>query len=54
VILLEDKIGTIKKKTEIDGSKDVGQEINIAKTKYMLLSRQQNVSQNWGIKIANR
>jgi hypothetical protein len=32
----------------------VGLEINIEKTKYMLLSRHQNVGQNWDIKIANR
>jgi hypothetical protein len=32
----------------------VGLEINVEKTKYMLLSRHQNVGQNWDIKIANR
>jgi hypothetical protein len=31
-----------------------GLEINVEKTKYMLLSRQQNAGQNWNIKIENR
>jgi hypothetical protein len=46
---------TIEKntKTLIDDSKEVGLEINIEKTKYMLLSRQQIVGQNRDIKIAN-
>jgi hypothetical protein len=38
----------------IDASKEVGLEINVDKTKYMLLSRHQNVGQNRDIKIANR
>jgi hypothetical protein len=56
VNLLGDNIDTIKKNTEtlIDGSKEVGLEINVEKTKYMLLSRHQNVGQNRDIKIANR
>jgi hypothetical protein len=56
VNLLGDNMDTIKKNTEtlIDASKEVGLEINIEKTKYMLLSRQQNVSQKWDIKIENR
>jgi hypothetical protein len=46
--LLEDNIDAIKKsiKTFIEASKEVGLEINVEKTKYMLLSRQQNVGQN--------
>jgi hypothetical protein len=40
--------------TFIDASKEVGLEINIEKTKYMLLSRHQNVGRNRDIKIANR
>jgi hypothetical protein len=45
-----------KKNTEplIDTSKEVGIEINVEKTKYMLLSCHQNVGQNQDIKIANR
>jgi hypothetical protein len=38
----------------IDASKEVGLEINVDKSKYMLLSRHQNVGQNRDIKIANR
>jgi hypothetical protein len=38
----------------IDASKEVGLEINIEKTKYILLFRQQNVGQNMDMKIANR
>jgi hypothetical protein len=34
--------------------KEVGLEINVDETKYMLLSRHQNVGQNWDIKIVNR
>jgi hypothetical protein len=56
VNLLGDNIDTIKKNTETltDASKAVGLEINVEKTKYMLLSRRQNVGKNWDIKIANR
>jgi hypothetical protein len=56
VNLLGDSIGTIKKntKTLTDASNEVGLEINVEKSKYMLLSRQQNVDQNRAIKIANR
>jgi hypothetical protein len=47
---------TIKKNREtlIDASNEVGLEINVEKTKYMLLSRHQNVGQNRNIKITNR
>jgi hypothetical protein len=40
-------IDTIKKNTEtlIDASKEVGLEINVEKSRYMLLSRHQNVGQ---------
>jgi hypothetical protein len=56
VNLLGDNIDTIKKNTEtlIDARKEVGPEINVDKTKYMLISRHQNVGQNRDIKIANR
>jgi hypothetical protein len=51
VNLLGDNIDT---ETLIDASKEVGLEINAEKSKYMLLSCQQNAGQNHGIKIANR
>jgi hypothetical protein len=56
VNLLGDNIDTVKKNMEIliDASKEVGLEINVDKTKYMLISRHQNVGQNWDIKIAYR
>jgi hypothetical protein len=56
VNILGDNINTMKKntKTLIDAIKEVGLEVNTEKTKYMLLSRHQNVGQNHDIKIANR
>jgi hypothetical protein len=56
VNLLGDNIDTIKKSTEtlIDASKEVGLEINIEKSKCMLLSHRQDVGQNRDIRIANR
>jgi uncharacterized protein YdeI (BOF family) len=55
VKLLGDIIDTIKKNTEtfIDASKEVGLEINVDKTKYMLLSHHQNVGQNRDMKITS-
>jgi hypothetical protein len=53
---LRGDIETIKKNTQtlIDAGKKVGPEVNTEKTKYMLLSRQQNAGQNHDIKIGNR
>jgi hypothetical protein len=50
-----DNIDTIERTTEtlIDASKEVALEINVENTKYMLLSRHQNIGQNRDIKIAN-
>jgi hypothetical protein len=50
VNLLDDNIlvDTVRKNTQtlIDASKEVGPEVNTEKTKYMLLSRDQNAGQN--------
>jgi hypothetical protein len=56
VNLLGDNIDTIEKSTEtlINASREVGLEINVEKTKYMLLSRHHNACQNRDIEIANR
>jgi hypothetical protein len=40
--------------TLIDASEEVGLEINVEKTKYMLVSWDQNAGRNWEIKIGNR
>jgi hypothetical protein len=56
VNLLEDNIDSIEKNTEtlIDASTEIGLEINVEKSKYMLLSRHQNAGKNHDIKMANR
>jgi hypothetical protein len=56
VNLLGDNIHTTKRNTEtlIDASKEFGLEINVEKTKYMLLSRHQNVDQNRDLRIGDR
>jgi hypothetical protein len=56
VNLLGDNINTIEKNTEtfIYASKEVGLEINVEKTKCVLLSRHQNAGQNRDIKITNK
>jgi hypothetical protein len=48
VNILGDNIDTVNKNSETltDAGKDIGLEINIEKTKYMLLSRHQNARQN--------
>jgi hypothetical protein len=52
--LLGDNINNIKKtETLTDASKEVGLEIYVEKTKYMLLFCHQNVGQNRDIKTAN-
>jgi hypothetical protein len=51
--LLGDNIHNIKKtETLIDGSKEVGLEVNAEKTKYRLLSCHQNARQNHDMNIA--
>jgi hypothetical protein len=56
VNLLGDNIDTIYRNTETlaDASKEVGLEVNVEKTKYMLVSQDQNAGQNADIKIGNR
>jgi hypothetical protein len=56
VDLLGDSIDITNKNTEtlIDASKEVGLEVDVEKTKYMLVSRDQNAGQNRDIKIGNR
>jgi hypothetical protein len=52
---LGDNIETINRNAEtfIDATKKVGLEINVEKTKYMLVSRYQNAAEIHDIKIAN-
>jgi hypothetical protein len=56
VNLLEHNIDAIKQHTEtlIEASKEVCLEINVEKTKYMLLSRHQSAGQNRNIKVPTR
>jgi hypothetical protein len=57
VNLLGDNIDSIKKNTgnlTNDASKEVGLEMHIENTKYMLLCRHQTVSQSHDMKIASR
>jgi hypothetical protein len=56
VNLLGNNIDTINKNTQtlIDASKEVGLGVNVEKTKYMLVTRDQNAGQNREIKIGNR
>jgi hypothetical protein len=53
---LGDNTDTINKNTQtlIDASKEVGLAVNVEKTKYMVVSRDQNADQNREIKIGNR
>jgi hypothetical protein len=55
VNLLGDNMDTINKNTEtlVYASKEVGLEVKVDKTKYMLVSRDQNAGQNREVKIGN-
>jgi hypothetical protein len=52
--ILGDNTDTINKNIEslIEGSKEVGLEVNVENTKYILVFRDQNAGQNRDIKIA--
>jgi hypothetical protein len=56
VTILGDSTETINKNTEtlIDASKEVRLEVNVERTKYVLVSRDQNADQNRNIKITSR
>jgi hypothetical protein len=56
VTLLGENIATINKNTEIltDASNEDDPEVNVDRTKYMLVSRHLNAGQNRGMKLANR
>jgi hypothetical protein len=48
-------IHTTRKNTEalLIASKEIGLEVNVEKTKYIIMSRDQNVGQNSNIKVGN-
>jgi hypothetical protein len=54
--ILGGNMDTIQKNTEalLDTSKEVGLEVNLEKTKYMLISHCKKAGQKHSIKIANR
>jgi hypothetical protein len=54
--LLGDNADTTQKNNEtvIDASSDIGLEVNVEKTKYLLMSRHQNGRKNHNVKIVDR
>jgi hypothetical protein len=55
VNLLGDRVNTIKENSEtlLQASRDIGLEINVEKTEYMIMSRHSNLGQNQNIRIDN-
>jgi hypothetical protein len=55
VNLLGDSVNTIKENSEIllEAGRNIGLEINVEKTKYMIMSRHQKSEQNQNVRIAN-
>jgi hypothetical protein len=55
VNILEGSVHTVKKNTEtlVAATKEIGLEVNAYKTKYMVMSRDQNAGRNNSIKIDN-
>jgi len=55
VNILEGRVYTIKENAEalVEASKDIGLEVNADKTKYMVMSRDQNAGQSHNIKTGN-
>jgi len=56
VNILGGRINTVEKnkKALVVASNDIGQEVNADKTKYMVMSRDQNAGRSRNIKIVNR
>jgi hypothetical protein len=53
--LLDDSVNTIKENSEtlLEAGRDIGLEINVEQTKYMIMSSYPNSGQNQNIRIAN-
>jgi hypothetical protein len=56
VNIVEENVDTVKKNTKVllDANKEVGLAVNPEKTKYMLMSGNQEVGQKHSMKIVNR
>jgi pectate lyase len=56
VNILSESVHALKKNTEalVVASKEIGLEVNAEKTKYMVMSRDQNAGQNYNVKLDNK